>query len=216
MKRPDVIQELKKENDKRTIREIQDEIHNQEYKSRDLMIRRTKLLYYLERTSRFKEIKEYEKVTFETYIQHEYNLLYGTYDRERKAVLAFPRQVESYGVGLVAKVIKETKKPELALKAINGITEKGHKLPADFRPKVEKIIEKYAKPKKAKPGTRVLVCTQCDKYKEEIILLNKELEEKDEQITKLKAALNKRDLTLEKMYGFLKPFEHIVQPPSVQ
>lgn len=212
MKKPDVIQELKKENDKRTIREIQEEIHDQNNKSRNAMIRRTKLLFYLERTSRFKEIKEYEKVTFDTYIQHEYNLLYGTYERERKAVTAFPKQVESYGVGLVAKVIKETEKPEVALKAINGLTKKGKERPADFRPKVEKIIEKHAKPKKAKPGTRVLVCTQCDKYKEEIRLLNIELAEKNEQIRKLKAALNKRDLAFEQMVGVMKP----LMPAGVQ
>ena len=205
----DVIKELKKENDHRNVRAIQAEIHDQQNKSRKAMIRRTELLYYLERTSRFREIKEYEKVSFRIYIQHEYNLLPGTYERERRAVFGYRKQVEDYGVGLVAKVLDVTKKPEKVFKSINGLAKDG-KRPANFRAKTEEIIEqnrKLHKPKVIIPK----LCHECEKFKAEIRELRKELNQKDEQIAKLKAALNKRDLALEQMNGLLKPFEHIVQ-----
>lgn len=46
------------------------------------------LLYLLERTRRFRQVKGYEKMTFQRFISDQFHLTRGTYDHERLAFLA--------------------------------------------------------------------------------------------------------------------------------
>ena len=73
------------------------------------------------------------------------------------------------------------------------------------RHKLEEIFEKHRKPVVQKPPT-IKLCSNCESYKKEILALNKEIDEQNEQIVKLKAALRKRDDAIEKMSGIIKPY----------
>jgi len=63
------------------------------------------ILFYLERTKRFKENKTFKDATFGQYISDRFHLLYGTYHRERRAFFSFPHEAEKHGVGVVSKAI---------------------------------------------------------------------------------------------------------------
>jgi len=203
MKKKDRISELKKELDKRKVNEIVGEIHDEVNRSRKAVIRKVELLYYLERTSRFKELDEYKGSTFYLFIQYEFNLLPGTYEKERRAVFGYRERCEQFGVGYVAKVIGRTVSPEKVFKEINGEAKRSKK-PLQ-RQRLEEIFEKHKKPDPPKVITPK-VCDQCEKYKAEIRLLNKEINELKEQVAKLKGAIRKRDQVLDNMRGVIVPF----------
>jgi len=199
----DKVKKLKAENAKRNISEIVAEIHDEVNRSRKAVIRKVELLYYLELTSRFREIEEYKKSLFFTFLSYEFNLRPGTYHKERRAVFGFRKHCERYGVGYVAKVIGGTKFPEKVFKEINGLDRKSKK-PLQ-RQKLEEVFEKHKKPEVPKVVIP-RVCSSCEGYRQEIRLLSKETDELKEQVKKLKAALRKRDAAIEQMTGLMKPF----------
>ncbi len=103
------------------------------------------VLYYLQFTSRYKENKKYKNATFESYIYDQYHLRITSFDKEKIAFLLYPKQAVNLGPGIITKVRAKCgvlKTPKV-LKEIQA----SQQTPA----KIEKIIEKYAKPVKPTP-----------------------------------------------------------------
>lgn len=148
-------------------------------------------LYYLERTSRFKENKIYTKASFDSYIRDRFNLLPHNYHAERKAFIAHPVEVKALGIGDVVKVMKKCgplKVPQV-LEAVKKASE-GRKSPLP-REKRHEIYKKFAKPvpKKPKAKTAKAVQSDLDRALDTIKHQNKTITAQVAQIEKLKIAV---------------------------
>ena len=73
------IKELKVKYDKQPITAIEKEAKSTQGRAKDVYSNFIEILFYLERTQRFKENSLYKKSTFNGYISFEYGLLYNTY-----------------------------------------------------------------------------------------------------------------------------------------
>lgn len=143
-------------------------------------------LYYLNMTNRFRENPQYKKTTFEVYIGYRYHLRKGTYQKEKIAFLAHEKHTMVYGPGLVNKI-----RTECGPLKIDEVFSKIS--PKDPIEKIEKTIRLYAKPQKA-VGEKIKIATPTaveQTLRSHILELEKLLEEKETQITKLLATVNR-------------------------
>lgn len=151
------------------------------------------ILFYLERTNRFKENRQFKNTTFKDYIKDRFYLRYGTYHKERIAFFTHPKEVEQYGVGVVNKV--REKCGVLKVKKVFDEVKKAEIKKPLTRENIENIININAKQvkKKAKKITKdeAYYIKLCGKKDLEIQALNQMIKDRDEQIDRLKATVQK-------------------------
>jgi len=206
------LDQLKVKYDGKSVDEILSECREDRKKAlkgrRDLILK----LFYFERTNRFREFKEWEKTTFEVFLEHEptfFNLRYGTYYDERIAFTAHEKYALIYGPAFVTRVRK-------LCGPLKVDTVFSKLKPDDSYEKKEKIIGIYAKPKKEKKP-KVNIPTEIEKVlRDEVNEQKKMVDERDEQIKKLKAAVVKvkkeRDKIRAKYEELLKRYNLVVSP----
>lgn len=199
-KKRTALDQLKIRYDKKPLADIEQSLDKA--KSVSLESRRDfiKTLFYLDSTKRFRENPAYKKATFAVYIGYRFHLRLGTYQKEKIAFLANEKQTMVYGPGLVNKVRTECgpTKVDLVFSKIS---------PEDSVQKIEKIIRTYAKPKaeKKKEKARTEIPSVIEQsLRTRNLELEKLVEEKDEQIAKLKitvARLKEEKAELQSRYG---------------
>jgi hypothetical protein len=198
------LDKLKKENDGRSIVDIEQEIKNNQLRNRATMIRMVELLYYLDRTRRFKENEGYKNSQWDHYLLDFYGMRPHTYIKYRNAILRQRKKVEEHGVGLVAKIWDVCDKPEKAIKEIDKLKTSG----VQWRQKVEEIIEKHRKPKPVRIQAPALSQDEMDRLREIIREQRTEIKELRDQNEKLKRTVieQKTELTkLEKIKKLISP-----------
>jgi len=184
---------MKKEFEKMTIVEIENEIREKNRLSLEMRGKAVLLLLQLRNSGRYKENPLYRKSSFENYLLGVFNIRYTTFLESARAYEKYPKESAKYGVGLVAKVhracgvLKECK----VIEEINA-ADKAAKTPLK-RDKIEAIIQKYAKPTPpAKPGYKTLYVAEAkahERTKEMYKVSQADLKQAREQIEKLKATI---------------------------
>lgn len=181
------IDDLKKKYDRDPIEQLEKEAGRNlsaSVKQRKVFIL---MLYYLDRTSRFRENPRFKKATFEEYISDMFRLRPTTYNKERMAFVSHPSEAEKLGVGVVAKVRHKcgSLNAGKVLKEIQAI-----KNPS--RDKIEAVIRENSREPKPKAPKKVTTAELEREIaaKDKIIAdQNATIKEQYEQIQKLKAAL---------------------------
>ena len=159
-------------------------------KSMDKRIEFFELLFLWERTSRFKENKQYKNATFEQYLWGRYMMRKVEYHRERIALLEFPEATEEFGVSTIVEVKNKCGVVTAPKVFIELQKEKAKQNVKHLEPQqMSEIIQKYERPR-ISVATNVATISGVEiQLKDEIRLLKKELAERDNQITKLKITI---------------------------
>lgn len=132
-----------------TIDAIEENIGKLKESSRDAQVKMYEMLYYLERSRRYKENKRYTKSDFKQYIEDRHGIAYYTYLENRKASVNFRQEVVDFGVGLVSKATRMCGVDKVAdvFNEVRKLDEVG-KRECVPRKKVEEILILNAKPEK--------------------------------------------------------------------
>jgi predicted nucleic acid-binding Zn-ribbon protein len=147
------MQEDLKKYDKLSIGEIEERIEKSFLQSRQSQKEMYEMLYYLYTTKRFKENPRYKKVSFDTYLQDNFNIRMNTFRENVRAFTNYSDFAVEYGAGLVTKIANICGAKKIS-KVISEIEkeEKTHKNGLN-RAVIENIIQKNATPKIEKQVT---------------------------------------------------------------
>lgn len=185
------IEELKTQYDGKSIEAIQREALTASKTQEAEHEKFISILFYLQHTKRFREAPGYTKRSFSEYIKNTYGMSVQTYEKYRFAYFQYPVESREFGPGMimkaaarcgresVGKVLKELKNTSLSIKKVDPKT-------------IDKAIEKYAKPKLAARKSRPSYADlekELIKEKKKCSELNAIIKERDEQIVRLKQAL---------------------------
>ena len=147
------------------------------------------ILYYLKKTGRYMENKYYNKLPWDTYLRQEYGIREGTFNKMIYAYGQYPEMARKYGPGLVNAV-----KSKCGAEKVAPLMEKIAKLKKPKHSEINEMINKNMKPsviaENDKPTRRELK-NEIARLKDHIATLNMELSEKDAQIKRLKATVDK-------------------------
>jgi len=187
------IKQLKAKYDSQPIKAIEKEAKTTQVQAKDVYGNFVEILFYLERTQRFKENPLYKKSTFNGYLSFEYGLLYNSYHEKRLAMSNFPEFSKKYTPQLYSAIKKKCGSDKVA-GVVKEIEAKDAKLkrPLD-RAGIQEIIDKNrkpVKPKAEKPDVKMLQ-DKVITFQESSKKLEKVVMTKDEQITKLKATVKR-------------------------
>jgi hypothetical protein len=180
--------------EKMKIHELEQKAREHIATSKTSIVEATKILRYLEKTSRYKENTRYKNEMFKVYLEDQFGIRYGTY-QERVRALQFEKEMGSYGVGLVAKIIRTCGNLG-ANRVFNDVRnlEETKKNPVS-REKIDQIIEKHQDPKrmaiikKDHTDWRAMYQAEANAHEETKMRLreaNQRIKELEEQINKLK------------------------------
>jgi hypothetical protein len=187
------LSELKKQYDDKPIEQVEadlDECSRARAESERAMVWR---LFYLEKTERWRENKQYAKpgVEFRDYLAERFNISEALYTRMHWAWLRYPAESKAYGSGFVIKAVSKLKH-EGASRLMKDLqkADPGRVMSAKKR---NKMIEARVSPPVSisEPPRQTQTPTAAEH--ETIQALRAELAEKEEQIARLKAALASRD-----------------------
>jgi hypothetical protein len=159
--------------------------------------KRIQLLYYLERTNRFRENPQYKNATFDVYLRYRHGIRAHTYHERRIAFIAHEKEALTYGPGLVAKVRRECG-PLKVSDVFSKIK------PTNGHDKIEKIIQAHAKPK----PDRVVV----EKASKTEIELKKLVADQKNEIAALQDQLGKAKAAASYWKGLYKELRQTVMP----
>ncbi|MDY7037207.1 MAG: hypothetical protein SV375_13710 [Thermodesulfobacteriota bacterium] len=187
------IEQLKTEYDNKSIKAIEKEAKDTQGQAKDVYVRFIDLLFYLERTARFKENPLYKTSRFQQYLSFEYGIRYTTYHEDRLAHSNFPEFSRKYTPQLV-KSIKVKCGSNNVAKVIREIETKdtGSKKPIT-RDAIQDIINKNRKPEAPKPvklDPKVLE-NRLAKSQKAVKELASDGLSKDRQIAKLKETVKR-------------------------
>jgi len=186
------IKELKAEYDSKSITEIEQEAKKTQGKAKEIHAEFIEILFYMERTGRYKENALYKNTGFPQYIEFQFGIRWATYHETRLALGNFPDFSKKYSPALVTSIKSKcgAKKTPAVIKQIEAKQAK-RKTPL-VREEIQEIVDKYRKPVvvRPKPDIRLLkdqaiVAEQTVKEQGKVILT------KDEQIVKLKATVKR-------------------------
>lgn len=193
-----------------TINQLESKVESMDELSRQSQKEMYECLEYLRHTNRFKENSRYKKSTFWNYIEDRFTIREATYRNNVFAFLNYSDFAIEYGVGLVNKIAKSCGRIKIN-KVIDEIKkeEKATKQPIK-REKIENIINKNSTPKIEKTITDWKAMYEAEKSaheatKQELKKAMGILKEKEEQIGKLKASLNR----FKPLYDFFKIGESV-------
>ena len=145
------------------------------------------VLYYLQRTSRYKQNKMYKDANFEEYLFDRHGMRIGTFNSHRLAIFNSLKYVEKYGIGIVKKVYNRcgAANAPFVFTAIDKAKVKN-------RIDIEKIIQKHAKPKQKRTGPTISQLQAEIIEKDKIIIEQRKIiEDQAEQIEKLKSTIRR-------------------------
>ena len=179
------LEELKKRYDGKKIADVEAQAKRasaQSLKNRKAFI---EILFYLEKTSRFRENPAYKKSRFELYLMNMFSMSMATYNTERYAFIhAEPEFVQKYGARMAGRVLREHGVLK-AKKVMEQIAAKD----ATAEQAME-IIKESAPPKPIKAKVPP-ICVDCERHKGRIRELEKENAELRAQNEKLKATIRR-------------------------
>lgn len=192
-----ILESLKTLYDGKPLSEIQEQCERYKSLSQDNRKDFILTLYYLQRTNRFRENPIYAKATFEQFIGNCFNLRFATYNKERMAFIAHPKAAAKWGAGLIEKI-----RSECGAGKINDVVKQIEATENVNHTKIDKIIEKNAKPKKEKPvvDTKKTLESERARNVKTIADYIRTISEQDEQIKKLKATVIARDSEIAALY----------------
>jgi predicted nuclease with TOPRIM domain len=191
-------EKIKKQFNGKKIGEIETEAGRHLKNSQHSRAEFIKVLYYLQRTRRFRENAKYKVSTFADYIQNEYNLTASVFEKEKWVYLHFEKEADIIGAGRVAR-IKQDCGNVRGKKVIKELLTLKKQKPKQFTlQKIDEVIEKntkYKKPANA-GGDKTGLQRQLQQLREENRSLHRELAERIAQIEKLKETLKKREAVI--------------------
>lgn len=183
------IADLKAKYDALPLSEIETTIHALQSSEMDSHRQYIAALSYLEHTGRFKDNATYARADFETYIQEVFNLSPQKFRESKLLYVKFPVEAEKYGVGYVAKAAKVCGTDKLPA-IFNALKREEVKSNAPVSAKVkDTVLDANARPRPV-----VTYINWQERYRqvaEENNVLRAELAEKEKQIAKLQAALDR-------------------------
>lgn len=145
------------------------------------------MLFYMEHTKRYKQSPGFEHATFNDYLEHRFNLAPSRYYNARKIYVQYPDEASWLGVHFLMEVQRKC-----GVEAIQPVVEELAKIdkmretPITVADK-DKIVKKYQKPPTQKSMKSALYWRQkYNEVKKQLEIALKEIDEKDEQIDKLK------------------------------
>jgi len=148
-------------------------------------------LFYLERTSRFKESPGHRGSDFSTYLKDRFNLTFAFYNSLRQAFFLFPEESEQFGSGFVVRALRrcgEEKMPKVFAAIQSAQDKRKSPVPAAI---LDSVLTRFAKA--TAPITKQVNDWQAMYQKEHEVrlLLEEENRELKEQVQKLKATVTK-------------------------
>lgn len=187
------IEQLKTAYDKKKVGEIEKEAKSIQSKSKEFYVTFLELMFYLERTGRYKENPVYKKSRFEQYISFQFGITHSTYMDHRKAYNLFPELSLRYSPSMYASAVKKCGSKKVAT-VFKEVEAKEQELKRPVRvDEIKQIIHKHQK--RIKPmAPRVDVAALQDRVvteKENVKTLERVVLTKDEQIMKLKATVKR-------------------------
>lgn len=103
------------------------------------------ILFYLQTTSRYKELPGYKKSSFWQFIEDNFNIRKGTFMENIKAWTRYPEIAADFGTGLVTKIERMCGAAKIPKVAAEIRKERdGHKKPLP-RARIETIIQSFRK-----------------------------------------------------------------------
>lgn len=182
------LAELKQQWDGKPIVEIENRIHSAHTNCKKWQKTIAELLFYLEKTSRYRENKAYKDKFFEDYIQDQYGIKMPMYLNWRMVFIKFPVEAEEFGTGTVVEIIKKVgpDKVHTVCEHIRRGADKDSVI-AEFTPKKK---EQQKQEKQA----RTDVCRTC-------LSKDKRIKELEREIRELKAQNEKLKETVRKLRG---------------
>ena len=183
-----MLEKLKKKYDSKTITAIEKTIDISRNSEAKFQHDRIMVLYYLQRTSRYKENKMYKNSNFGEYLFDRHGMRIGTFNSHRLMIFNNLKHVKKYGIGVVKKIYIRCGAANMpfVLAALDNAKVK-------TRLDIEKIILKHAKPKQKKTGPTVSQLQAEIIAKDQIIAdQRKIIEDQAEQIKKLKATIRRK------------------------
>lgn len=179
-------EEIKTKYDTLSVGDIEDRAHSNQAAAaieyREFIL----TLYYLERTSRYRENKRYEHEPFERYLREQYNFQIGSYENARSAFIRYPEASEALGVGRVIQIERAVGKecaPEV-MKEIKPIL-LNDTIPEPERIKhVDSVVEKKIEEKKElarkiNANIKINQVEKCPNCERVTVALKKEKKEKE-------------------------------------
>jgi len=201
------IEELKKRYDKKSVGQCVAEAKSLNEK----MIQRgeelVSLLWYLEKTKRFREYKGYEKIAFNVFVFEVCHIPYNRYRQLAYAYNWYPVESREYGPQTIQRIRSKVGVVKIP-KVLGEIKKKVSKItaPEKKREAIEQVIKKYAPPKKTIPSTDTKAYWK-SKY-EELLEKYKFLEKENDEMRK---QLARQRVPLE---NFMK-IRNLIQEDSV-
>jgi len=143
------------------------------------------ILYYLERTGRWREYPGHEKATFVTFLSTTMQMSPKAYYGAKLGYYNYQEATEKYGAGIISEIRSKcgADKVTEVLKAIEMADNK--KTPISLE-RIKEIINEHAKPKK-QPRRFKLLCLECPKKDVVIVELRARIVELEAQLERAKA-----------------------------
>jgi hypothetical protein len=161
------------------------------------------LLWYLEKTKRYKEYKGYEKMPFDVFISEVCLVPYNRYRQMAYAYNWFPEESKKYGPQTIQRIrqkVDSVSKIPKVLAEINKGVEKA-KDPLQKRQVIHNAIEKYSAPPKKSTSSDTKAY-----WRSEAKRWEKVAGERWEEIRKLNHEINELKSQLAKQSGSVKKF----------
>jgi len=141
LNKEELLGQLKKRHDKRSVTEIEREIDAKGLNEIKAHKNRIIILWYLERTNRWKENKQYRQSTWGTYLKERHMMLENTYLAHLRVYIGFPNETEQYGPELINKI-----KVKCGVENMPTVLAEFKKLKKGTRTEQEEVINRHAKP----------------------------------------------------------------------
>lgn len=151
--------------------------------SAEQLTKSIEILFYFERTKRFRENKQYENSSFNDYLKNRYAMAWHKYHYLRLAITRYPDMVFKYGIGVVEEAVRKCENPQ---KVLTIIDEKK----ADTK-EIKEIIKKHKRPVKKKEDHTKSFETAIDKLKTRLKESDDSNKQMAGQIKKLKKTIEK-------------------------
>lgn len=178
------------------------------------------MLFYMEHTKRYKHSEGFEKATFDDYLRNKFNIAPHQYYAARKIYVQYPDEASWLGVYFLQKVQKDCGVEAIPM-VVEEIREKESKrtTPLSVADR-EKIAMKYKKPPTPAEIARRFKNASYWKAKyleckRQLDAALQEIDEKDEQIAKLKATVEELKMKMRQQYLRDHPQLPAATPPCM-
>ena len=203
------LETMKKQYDSKTILEIEGQIEGARETVYDAMVRQIEMLYYLDRTKRFRENKRYKDSTFETYIKGRFNITPNAYHEKRLALGWYPKESKDLGIGTVMRIHRDCEDRDRVFGQI-GKEQQARKTPLPQK-KIEEIIQTHRRPKPARPQVAKPTKGEVERLRATIAEERATIRLQASQIDTLKATVQKQKVTIQELKQYKAEYEAIME-----